>query len=514
MTAFDNNQTSVPCGRGAAEQTQAAGAAEGAERPGYAAVRALLDELVAAFPACFKPHRAPDISPIKLDIHADVLARRPDTDPVLLTSALRVYASGPDYWRTLIAGRPRIDLDGQIVQAVITPEEKAEAERRLACFDLNQKAKKKGFRDIATLLDKLAGDFPGCFKSKGVVPHPVKIGIHADILARQPDIDPVLLHAALRLYVRSAAYQSGVIAGRPRVDLDGQVVQTVFTPRETAHAQEFLSTRAASVAARRASAAKLLDRLAAAFPACFKRAGAPAVAPLKHRVDVDLRARLPDVDIGLLNYVLDRYRTRPDYCRAVLAGRAPVDLDGNPVDEILTAAQIANARERLAAIERRDRAHDTPTVSAPQTRPATMPRAEKKTAAPGSAARAPGENRRGPGGQPERATVAVKDAPAPLRVQPKKAKPRQPEASHAPSAPKPLPEAPRPATAPTPDLPAAPPPQERARYPLSKRQQTLMGIFSGKPPSRSSANSPPLAHPPGARPAGAPASAPRSGKGR
>lgn len=196
-----------------------------------------------------------------------------------------------------------------------------------------------------------------------------------------------------------------------------------------------------------------------------------------------------------------------------------------------TPEDIAKARDRLAALERRTGARGARMDRAAKARPAPTPRAEKETAAPGRATWSPHENDRGPGGRPEQAVAAVKVAPpraaqapkppAPWRfgprpklLQPKKAKPRQPEASHAPSAPEPLPEAPPPAPAPTPDLPAAPPPQERARYPLSKRQQTLMGIFSGKPPSRSSANSPPLAHPPGARPAGAPASAPRSGKGR
>lgn len=146
MTAsFDDNETNDSCGRGAAEQAQAAGAAEGAERPGYAAVRALLDELVATFPACFKPHATPGLPPIKAGIDADILARRPNIDPNLLQAALRVYASGPEYWRGLIAGRPRVDLDGQIVQAVITPEEKAEAERRLAIFDVNQEAARKAF---------------------------------------------------------------------------------------------------------------------------------------------------------------------------------------------------------------------------------------------------------------------------------------------------------------------------------------------------------------------------------
>jgi len=509
MTAFDN-QTSLPCGRGAAhEQTQTAGAAEGAERPGYAAVRALLDTLVAAFPACFKPHATPGLPPIKAGIDADILARRPDIDPNLLQAALRVYASGPEYWRGLIAGRPRVDIDGQIVQAVITPEEKAEAERRLAIFDVNQEARKKSFREIATLLDKLAADFPACFKGKGAGdPHPLKIGIHADILARIPDIDPALLHAALRLYVRAPAYQRSVIAGRPRVDIDGQVVQAAITPRETAHAQDVLSASDAKAAARRASAAKLLGELVATFPACFKPEGARDPAPLTSGVDADLRARLPNVAPSLLSYVLDRYRARLEYCRAVVAGRAPVDLDGRPVEFPSTPEDIAKARDRLAALERRTGARGGRMDRAAKARPAPTPRAEKETAAPGRATWSPHENDRGPGGRPEQAVAAVKVAPPraaqaptppppwrlgprPKLLRPQKAKPRQPEASHAPSAPEPLPEAPPPAPAPTPDPPAAPPPQERERYPLSKRQQTLMGTFTG-----------------------APASAPRSGKRR
>lgn len=99
--------------------------------PGHEDVRALLDELIAVFPACFKPHLTSGLPLLKAGVGDDILARRPDIDPALLERALSVYASGPEYWRSVIAGRPRVDLDGAVVQATITADEIAHARAQL-----------------------------------------------------------------------------------------------------------------------------------------------------------------------------------------------------------------------------------------------------------------------------------------------------------------------------------------------------------------------------------------------
>src|ERR1019366_10397787 len=109
------------------EASPKAPASDATNRPktpshGYGEVRALLDELVAAFPACFRPHGTPGQPPLKIGIGDDVLARKPEIDPALLSSALSVYASGPEYWRSVIGGLPRVDLDGNVTQSVITSE--------------------------------------------------------------------------------------------------------------------------------------------------------------------------------------------------------------------------------------------------------------------------------------------------------------------------------------------------------------------------------------------------------
>src|ERR1019366_3526882 len=103
--------------------------------------------------ACFRPHGTPGQPPLKIGIGDDVLARKPEIDPALLSSALSVYASGPEYWRSVIGGLPRVDLDGNVTQTVITSEEIAEAKKRLAAFEFKQKAREKSHVELRGLLD-------------------------------------------------------------------------------------------------------------------------------------------------------------------------------------------------------------------------------------------------------------------------------------------------------------------------------------------------------------------------
>lgn len=95
------------------------------------AVHAVHALLTKRFPNAF-PKDYDAIRPLKLGIHADLIARAPDLDPVLLRRALANHAQRDGYWLALIHGRGdrRYDLDGNPVSTV-TPEERAEAQKRL-----------------------------------------------------------------------------------------------------------------------------------------------------------------------------------------------------------------------------------------------------------------------------------------------------------------------------------------------------------------------------------------------
>lgn len=63
--------------------------------------------------------------------------------------------------------------------------------------------------------------YPATFNQDA--PLPLKIGIHTDLLARHPDLDPATLRRALKRYCERRAYQLALAReGAVRVDLDGQ----------------------------------------------------------------------------------------------------------------------------------------------------------------------------------------------------------------------------------------------------------------------------------------------------
>ena len=95
------------------------------------AVHALHALLIQRFPNAFpKDYNA--IRPLKIDVYADLIARAPDLDPVLLRRALANHTQRDGYLLALIHGRGdhRYDLDGNLAGAV-TPAERAEAQKRL-----------------------------------------------------------------------------------------------------------------------------------------------------------------------------------------------------------------------------------------------------------------------------------------------------------------------------------------------------------------------------------------------
>lgn len=87
--------------------------------------------LIQRFPKAF-PKNYDALRPLKLGIHADLIARAPDLDPVLLRRALANHAQRDGYLLALIHGRGdhRYDLDGHPV-GTVTPEEREAAQKRL-----------------------------------------------------------------------------------------------------------------------------------------------------------------------------------------------------------------------------------------------------------------------------------------------------------------------------------------------------------------------------------------------
>lgn len=90
----------------------------------------VLVRLRATFPECFSQLNAGLKKPIKIGIHNDIAAQLPDVDPDAIGLALRVYTLHESYWRAIVKGAPRIDLDGKPAGAV-TADEAAHAQRRL-----------------------------------------------------------------------------------------------------------------------------------------------------------------------------------------------------------------------------------------------------------------------------------------------------------------------------------------------------------------------------------------------
>ncbi len=78
------------------------------------------------------------------------------------------------------------------------------------------------------LISVLAERFPACFTVNPFYRRPLKLGIHADILAQLSDtVAPRDLSAALRIYVSNSKYLEALVAGAERVDLKGMPVGTV-----------------------------------------------------------------------------------------------------------------------------------------------------------------------------------------------------------------------------------------------------------------------------------------------
>lgn len=96
--------------------------------------RAFLQELCEHFPQCFTADRAA-VRPLAIGIQATLKAALSEhaalgeTPAWLIRQALARYTGSPAYLQAIIEGKPRIDLQGETVEAV-TPEAIAAAQER------------------------------------------------------------------------------------------------------------------------------------------------------------------------------------------------------------------------------------------------------------------------------------------------------------------------------------------------------------------------------------------------
>jgi ProP effector len=90
-----------------------------------------------------------------------------------------------------------------------------------------------------------------------------------------------------------------------------------------------------------------LTCLAERFPQTFVREGHQPHRPLKVGIAADLVARCVELERRKLTAALSAYTQRIVYRKAMVAGAARVDLDGNPAGEV-SAADAEHAAAKLA----------------------------------------------------------------------------------------------------------------------------------------------------------------------
>ena len=92
-----------------------------------------------------------------------------------------------------------------------------------------------------------------------------------------------------------------------------------------------------------------LALLTEAFPQTFVLEKYRPHRPLKFGIAADIPARFPAVERRVLSAALSAYARRVMYLRALVAGAARVNLDGNPAGEV-TARDAEYAAAKLAKI--------------------------------------------------------------------------------------------------------------------------------------------------------------------
>jgi sRNA-binding protein len=122
----------------------------------HPAALGMIEEMCQRYPKTFtqKPH---DVRPLARGIREAIVADAPDLSASIVSQALAIYAAWLPYMRACIAGAPRIDLSGKVVD-VVTDKEATYAVQRLAARE-RKRAASKAERETAVREAQEAGSF-------------------------------------------------------------------------------------------------------------------------------------------------------------------------------------------------------------------------------------------------------------------------------------------------------------------------------------------------------------------
>ena len=122
----------------------------------YPTAMALIEMLCQRYPKTFtqKPH---EVQPLARGIREAIVADGPDLPDSIVSQALALYAARFCYLRACIAGAPRIDLSGKVVD-VVTDKDAAHTVQRLAARE-RKRAARKAERETAVRKAQEAGSF-------------------------------------------------------------------------------------------------------------------------------------------------------------------------------------------------------------------------------------------------------------------------------------------------------------------------------------------------------------------
>jgi ProP effector len=102
-----------------------------------------IDLLAELYPRCFC---STNRRPLKIGVCEEVISQHPEMSRHRIKRLLRKYTQRPEYWSTLKAGAPRIDLDGNVAGEVTLEDEQdaqlkiAKAERSLKAIEADKAA--------------------------------------------------------------------------------------------------------------------------------------------------------------------------------------------------------------------------------------------------------------------------------------------------------------------------------------------------------------------------------------
>jgi sRNA-binding protein len=120
----------------------------------HPAALGMIEELCQRYPKTFtqKPH---DVRPLARGIREAIVADAPDLPASIVSQVLAIYATWLPYLRACIAGAPRIDLGGKVVD-VVTDKEATYAVQRLAARE-RKRAARNAERETAVRKAQEAG---------------------------------------------------------------------------------------------------------------------------------------------------------------------------------------------------------------------------------------------------------------------------------------------------------------------------------------------------------------------